>query len=60
MTSLSRVYASIIKTAIFYGNIDEAIDYIRHINPEDIVNSRYLDDLIAYIEYRRDMILAMH
>ena len=25
-------------------------------HPEDIANSGYLDDLIAYIEYRRDMI----
>jgi len=56
MTSLSRVYASRIKTAIHYGNVDEAIAYIRHINPKDVADMRYLNDLIAYIEYRKDMI----
>ena len=56
MTSLSRVYASMIKSAIHYGNIDEAIDYIRHINPEDVSHSEYLNDLITYIEFRREMI----
>ena len=56
MTSLSRVYASVLKSAIHYGNVDEAIDYIRHIDPKAVANQGYLNDLIEYIEYRRNMI----
>ena len=56
MTSLSRVYASRIKTAIHYGNVDEAIDYIKHIDPNDIDKPEALKSLIEYIEHRREMI----
>jgi hypothetical protein len=56
MTSLSRVYASRIKSAIYYGNIDEAINYIRHISPDDTQSLKKLEELIEYFEYRRDMI----
>ncbi len=56
MTSLSRTYASVIKNAIFYGNVKEAIDYIRHIPEEDIQNKAALDVLVKYLEEREDML----
>lgn len=55
-TALSRTYASMIKTAIHYGNVDEAIDYILHIKPKDIHDSKALSELVEYLNCRREMI----
>jgi hypothetical protein len=56
MTSLSRTYGSVIKAAIFYGNCDEAIDYINHIPTEHIDKKKALDDLVEYFINRKDML----
>lgn len=56
MTSLSRTYASVIKNAVFYGNLDEAIEYIKHIPKRDITKQESLDELVRYLETRREMI----
>ncbi len=56
MTSLSRTYGEIIKTAIFYGNVEEAKEYIRHIPAEDIEKQKYLDEMIGYLDSRADML----
>ena len=56
MTSLSRTYASVLKTMIFYGNTKEAIEYIRHIPEDDIQSKDALEGLVTYLEERESML----
>ena len=49
-TSLSKLYARAICRILWSGNVDEAIDYIGHIPPEDIKAPGWLDKLKDYIK----------
>ncbi len=56
MTSISRTYGAVVKRAIFYGNIDEAIEFITHIPSEHIDDQDSLDELVEYFKFRKDML----
>ena len=48
-TSLSQLYARALIRILWYGNVQEAMDYLQNINPEDIKSQKYIDDLLAYL-----------
>ena len=48
------------RSAMVWAYRPEHCSFTAPKGPQTAMAGSYLDDLIAYIEYRRDMILAMH
>jgi hypothetical protein len=49
-TSLSILYARRVSTLLWTGNVQEAIDYLRNIDPKHVRRRRFLDELIDKFE----------
>ena len=54
--SLSRLYARELERILWFGNIKEAIYYIRNIDPNYIKSQKQLDELIGYLERKGEYI----
>ncbi len=48
--SLSRLYARELERILWFGNMAEAIQYIRNIDPRHIKSQKAAEDLIGYLE----------
>ena len=49
-TSLSRLYARALERILWFGNVSEAKEYLKHIEKDVISNQKALDDLIGYFD----------
>ncbi len=55
-TSLSRLYARELDRILWFGNVTEAIQYIRNIDPDHIKSRKAADDLIGYLDRKEKYI----
>ena len=55
-TSLSRLYARVLERILWFGNVKEAIYYIRNIEPSHIKSQKQPDGLIGYLERKGEYI----
>lgn len=49
-TSISILYARMLCSILWVGNVEEAKAYIKNINPEDIQNPAAVEELLGYLE----------
>ncbi len=49
-TSISVLYARMLSSILWVGNVEEAKDYIKNINPEDIQNPGAVQELLEYLK----------
>lgn len=56
MTSLSRLYARQMVRILWFGNVQEAISYLKNIDPDHIKSKAELYRLINYLERKKDWI----
>ena len=54
-TSLSMTYASVVARLVWYGNIEGAVEYVKHINPDDIHNEEKYNELLTYFKNKGQM-----
>jgi len=55
-TSLSRLYARELCLILWYGNTDEAVFYLNHLDPDVVKSEYWLNELISYIENKKQWI----
>ena len=55
-TACSNLYARLVVSILWVGNVDEAIRYLKNISPDDIKNPDAINSLIGYLERKRDWI----
>ena len=55
-TALSNLYARRLYSILWVGNVDKAIEYIKGIDPSVIKNQNAINDLIGYLENKRQWI----
>ncbi len=55
-TALSNLYARRLYSILWVGNVDAAIDYVQHINPQEIKNQVAIDKFVDYLNKKREWI----
>ena len=55
-TALSNLYGRKLNSILWVGNVDAAIDYVKHIDPQVIKNQNAIDMFIDYLERKREWI----
>ena len=55
-TALSNLYARKLYSILWVGNVDAAIHYVQHINPQVIKNQDALNKFVDYLNNKRDWI----
>jgi hypothetical protein len=55
MTSLSRLYGRELAHILWAGNIDEAIEYVSHIDPDHVKKGVGLNPLLTYLNNKKKL-----